>query len=109
MLSSFQAIIGMNLARTALRFNFFRGAMTSIPRFATLRPQRGPVPRRDGLRDSGWGVVVRWCGVSLVAAVAALCTAWPPYANAPPIRSDGLGYHAWTRAILTWDFTFCRY
>lgn len=61
------------------------------------------------MRDSGWGVVVRWCGVSLVAAVAGLCTAWPPYANAPPIRSDGLGYHAWTRAILTWDFTFCRH
>jgi hypothetical protein len=41
--------------------------------------------------------------------VAAVCTAAPPYANGPPIRSDGLGYHVWTRAILDWDFTFCRW
>ncbi|HEY3866367.1 MAG TPA: hypothetical protein VGL54_09820 [Solirubrobacteraceae bacterium] len=33
----------------------------------------------------------------------------PPYTNSPPIRSDGLGYYAWTNGILNWDFDFCQW
>jgi hypothetical protein len=32
-----------------------------------------------------------------------------PYRNGPEIRSDGVGYHAWTRAILTRDLSFCAF
>jgi len=32
-----------------------------------------------------------------------------PYVNEPVIRSDGLGYHAWTRAILDGNLSFCEY
>jgi hypothetical protein len=31
-----------------------------------------------------------------------------PYRNKPPIRSDGVGYHIWTHALLTLDFSFCQ-
>ncbi len=31
-----------------------------------------------------------------------------PYRNKPPIRSDGVGYHIWTHALLTLDFRFCQ-
>ena len=47
--------------------------------------------------------------VSLIAAALIPVTLWPPYTNAPPIRSDGLGYHIWTRALLEQDFSFCKY
>ena len=30
-----------------------------------------------------------------------------PYENEPVIRSDGLGYHAWTRALLDGNVSFC--
>ena len=32
-----------------------------------------------------------------------------PYDNGPPIRSDGLGYHLWTHALLRGDLNFARY
>lgn len=32
-----------------------------------------------------------------------------PYAAWPPIRSDGLGYHLWTRAILEGNLSFCQW
>lgn len=32
-----------------------------------------------------------------------------PYRNGPEIRSDGVGYHAWTRALLAGDFRFCEF
>ena len=31
-----------------------------------------------------------------------------PYRNKPPIRSDGVGYHIWTHALLALDFRFCQ-
>jgi len=36
-------------------------------------------------------------------------TVAPPYTNSPPIRSDGLGYYAWTDALLDGDFDFCQW
>jgi hypothetical protein len=32
-----------------------------------------------------------------------------PYPNGPPIRSDGFGYHLWTRVLLTRDFRVCDF
>lgn len=32
-----------------------------------------------------------------------------PYNNGPDIRSDGVGYHMWTHALMTGDFSFCKY
>ncbi len=53
-----------------------------------------------------WGLLKRWNSLFLVAAVLA------PLAFGPAndaIRSDGAGYHMWTRAILERDFTFCKW
>ena len=33
----------------------------------------------------------------------------PPYKSFPPIGSDGLGYYAWTNAILDGNFNFCQW
>ena len=44
--------------------------------------------------------------VGVVAAVTTTVAALQPYANGPPIRSDGFGYHAWTYAILKGDLNF---
>lgn len=45
----------------------------------------------------------------LLAALLSFTTWATPYRNGPPIRSDGVGYHAWTRALLTRDFSFCAW
>jgi hypothetical protein len=45
----------------------------------------------------------------VLAALLAFTTWAKPYRNGPPIRSDGVGYHAWTRALLQRDFTFCAW
>jgi len=52
---------------------------------------------------------LRWWAVVFFVAVCAVVTVVQPYDNGPPIRSDGLGYHAWTRAILDGRLTFCDY
>lgn len=55
---------------------------------------------------SRWASVV----VVLVAALGAvLLTPWLTSGGDDSIRSDGVGYHAWTRAILDRDLSFCRY
>jgi hypothetical protein len=51
---------------------------------------------------SSWSLVI-------LTAVLTLVTLAPPYANGPPIRSDGAGYHLWTYAILHGDLNFRRY
>lgn len=54
----------------------------------------------------------RWASVVvvLVAALGAvLLTPWLTSGGDGSIRSDGVGYHAWTRAILDRDLSFCRY
>lgn len=48
-------------------------------------------------------------GLLALALLLARTVYAPPYVNSPPIRSDGEGYHAWTRAILNWDFRFCEW
>ncbi len=54
-------------------------------------------------------ILIRWWAVILFVAIATFFTVNPPYTNTPPIRADGLGYHAWTRAILDHKLSFCKY
>jgi len=70
-------------------------------------PPRQPPPRHpvDLLRRAA----TRWWAVAAFLLVGAAVTVDPPYTNSPPIRSDGLGYHAWTRAILDGNVSFCPY
>ena len=50
--------------------------------------------------------VRKWAVLVVLVPVIILVTAAPPYRNSPPIRSDGVGYYAWTKAILTRDTSF---
>ncbi len=45
----------------------------------------------------------------LVLGAVVWVTWRPPYENSPPIRSDGVGYHLWTRAVLEGDLSFRKY
>lgn len=51
----------------------------------------------------------RWFTVYLLAAVLVPVTLLQPYANAPPIRSDGVGYHVWTHVPLEGSLNFAWY
>jgi hypothetical protein len=53
--------------------------------------------------------VASWLAVIAVVGAGTAVTLAKPYEAAPPIRSDGLGYHAWTRAVLENDFRFCQW
>ena len=67
-------------------------------------PAPGPSAARRALRFLG-----RWCALLLLIAILIPVTASPPYNNRPPIRSDGVGYHLWIRALLERDLSFCRW
>jgi hypothetical protein len=50
--------------------------------------------------------------LAALMALIAWVTFATPYTtryDGPPIRSDGVGYHAWTRALLTGDLSFCAW
>ena len=52
--------------------------------------------------------VSRVLPVLVIALVASWAAATTPYqTSGPAIRSDGSGYQAWTRAIVTGDLSFC--
>lgn len=53
--------------------------------------------------------VLAWWAVGVFLVAATAVTVHQPYAYGPAIRSDGLGYHAWTRAILDGHVSFCEY
>lgn len=42
----------------------------------------------------------------MVTLVVTAVTVYPPYANWPPIRADGAGYHIWNYALLKGDPSF---
>ena len=44
-----------------------------------------------------------------ILLMAIWVTVHPPYTQSPPIRSDGLGYYAWTEAILQGNLDFCQW
>jgi hypothetical protein len=44
-----------------------------------------------------------------ITIAAIWVTAAPPYSLSPSIRSDGLGYYAWTQAIVDGNFDFCSW
>jgi hypothetical protein len=50
----------------------------------------------------------RWASCLLLLLILLLVTFNPPH-EFPPIRSDGFGYHIWTRALLEHDLSFCKY
>jgi hypothetical protein len=47
--------------------------------------------------------------LSLLAFITGWVSYYAPYNNGPAIRSDGTGYHLWTRALLDGDLSFCRW
>ncbi|MCU1393883.1 MAG: hypothetical protein JWM34_2311 [Ilumatobacteraceae bacterium] len=64
----------------------------------------------DGRRTRDLALfVVKWWSVALFVLIGIVVTFDPPYSNSPAIRSDGLGYQAWTRAILDGNISFCPY
>jgi hypothetical protein len=50
-----------------------------------------------------------WLALVPILALAIWVTVSTPYRASPPIRSDGLGYYAWTEAILQGNFDFCQW
>jgi hypothetical protein len=50
-----------------------------------------------------------WGGLAFLGGMLLFVGVVPLYRNGPPIRSDGLGYHLWTRALLEGDPFFRNY
>ena len=67
-----------------------------------------PAPRPRGLLASlrMWGATI---AIGLIVLPIILIQPWTTYLNQGPIRSDGLGYFAWTRAVTDGGFSFCQY
>ena len=57
-------------------------------------------------RLAPWTALIVVLAAAAAATIGTVATAYTP---GPPIRSDGLGYHAWTRAILEGDLRFCQW
>ncbi len=51
----------------------------------------------------------RWCSLIVIVLVTVPAACLQPWKNGPPIRSDGEGYHLWTRAFLERDLSFRRH
>lgn len=47
--------------------------------------------------------------LSALAVLLSIITIVQPYNNSPPIRSDGIGYHAWVHAIQRGSINFCEH
>lgn len=54
-------------------------------------------------------ILSRWWSLFCVGGVVLLVTVLRPYKSHPPIDSDGIGHHLWTRALLQGDLSFRRY
>lgn len=54
-------------------------------------------------------LAVRIAPLVLLAILLTAIALREPWRNAPPIRHDGAGYHAWTRAIVQREFSFCMW
>lgn len=51
----------------------------------------------------------RWRSLIVIILITVPVACFQPWKNGPPIRSDGEGYHLWTRALLERDLSFRRY
>lgn len=51
----------------------------------------------------------RWRSLVVIVLVTVAVACLQPWKNGPPIRSDGEGYHLWTRAFLERDLSFRRH
>lgn len=58
---------------------------------------------------SGRAFFHRWFSLIVIALVTIPVALFQPWKNGPPIRSDGEGYHLWTRAFLEGDLSFRRH
>lgn len=76
----------------------------SVARWAH-RPPR--LEHRRRVVRSGVAWLGHWWATLVFAAAGIAVTIHVPYNNHPVIRSDGLGYHAWTKAILDGNPSFC--
>jgi len=47
--------------------------------------------------------------LSALVVLLSIITIVQPYNNSPPIRSDGIGYHAWVHAIQRGSINFCEH
>ena len=65
-------------------------------------------PREPGLRAllRGWGASI---AIAVILVPILLIQPWKTYLDQGPIRSDGVGYFAWTRAVTDGHFSFCQY
>jgi hypothetical protein len=59
--------------------------------------------------ESGRVFLHRWHSLVVIALVTIPVAFFQPWKNGPPIRSDGEGYHLWTRALLEGDLSFRRH
>jgi len=53
----------------------------------------------------GWAVIV----IGVAGLAVDVAQPWVTYLDEGPIRSDGLGYHVWTRLLLDGSLDACRY
>src|SRR5579871_1862340 len=51
----------------------------------------------------------RWWSLVVIVGLTVPVACFQPWKNGPPIRSDGEGYHLWTRALLEGDLSFRRH
>jgi hypothetical protein len=51
----------------------------------------------------------RWWSLVVIVVLTVPVACFQPWKNGPPIRSDGEGYHLWTRAFLEGDLSFRRH
>ena len=65
-------------------------------------------PREPGLKAllRGWGATI---AIAVILVPILLIQPWKTYLDQGPIRSDGVGYFAWTRAVTDGHFSFCQY
>lgn len=59
--------------------------------------------------DTGHAFFPRWRSLVVIVLVTVPVACLRPWKNGPPIRSDGEGYHLWTRAFLERDLSFRRH
>ena len=71
------------------------------------QPRQAPAAAKGSIPSSGFRFVGKWASLLLLTAILIPVTLSPPYS--PAIRSDGVGYHIWIRAILERDLSFCKW